>query len=200
MWLMALRKIYHFAGQRRVDQNGAGDPGHDVHIKYIELARTGHPVEQIIEDEQPTRPSQKIGNRIADQPDDADHMVGPFLVPIGRGNTHRHAEDDAEQEANRRQFERRGKDADEVGEHRPRRRKTTFKIAAQQLADIFEELLPDRLVEPELEIDALIDFRCRLLADVDSTGSIGSTRPMKKVSAARPSRVIATVSSQEPMQ
>jgi hypothetical protein len=77
----------------------------------------------------------------------------------------RHAERHADDEADGRQFERCGEKGEEVGEDRPRGGERDAEIAAQQLQHIFPELLPHRLVEPELEKYPLIDFRRRLLAD-----------------------------------
>ena len=80
-----------------------------------------------------------------------------------------------------------GKKRAEIVGNRPPGRDRRAEIAGKHLADIVEELHAERLVEAHLEPRRLVDApACARSPTTASTGSIGTTRPMKKVMASRP--------------
>ena len=80
-------------------------------------------------------------------------------------DAHRHAEQHADDDAERRHFERRRKDPLQVVGDRLAGRDRDAEIALQHVADIVDELDQQRLVEAHLDARRFVDGRRRAVAD-----------------------------------
>lgn len=101
-------------------------------------------------------------------------------------NTERHADESANQRSERRKLDRRRKCTANIDHDGIGRQDRITEIAGQDAFDIDEELLIERQVEAHFLAYTLDDMVGRAVARMASTGSIGTTRPMKKVTASRP--------------
>ena len=90
-------------------------------------------------------------HRIAEQRDRHQRLIEKAAAPDRGDRPGRHADPDGEQHGEERKLERRGKEREELAS-------STFccvasdtpKSPCSELPDVIEELLPHRLIEPEL--------------------------------------------------
>ena len=183
-----------FAGQQAVDGDHAGDRGDDVVERHIQPARCPDPTEPGVEQQQADQPQPEHRHGIAEQADEADRLVLPAAA-MGRGqHAHRHADDHADEQGQRRQFQRGREYLQQVVQHGARGDDGIAEIAVQHLHQVAPVLHGHGQVEPDLGAHPRIGLGRALSPTMASTGSIGITRPMKKVTQVSPRKVSATES------
>jgi hypothetical protein len=96
------------AGDQAVDQHKAGHRRHQPVIEDVEPAGPGNPLQSRIEEQQTDQAKPEGGDRIAEQPDDADSLVGETALAARRHDAHRHAKRHADDDADRGHLQRRG--------------------------------------------------------------------------------------------
>ena len=84
---------------------------YSIRIGDVEAARTLDPAELGVEQQQAHQAEPEDRHRIADEAEDAHDLVDQAAAPDRREDAERDAEQRADQGAERRQFERRRKDA-----------------------------------------------------------------------------------------
>ncbi len=154
-----------FAGEQAVDQDEAGHRIDDVVIADIQPPWPGDPAEVGVEDEKPDKAEPEDRDRIAEQTDDADHLILPPSLIGGGDDAERHAERNAEDRRQGGELERRREEAHDISEHRVRGQHRSAEIAVQHLGGIEVELLIERQIEAELDARALIDIGGGAIAD-----------------------------------
>ena len=92
-------------------------------------------------------------------------MVGHAALMHRGDHAHGHAERDAEQGGDARELEGRRKHAPDVLQHRVRGQHRFAEVALEHLADIDQELLPERQMQAELDLDPLVHVGRRPVAD-----------------------------------
>ena len=132
----------------RVEQIEPGDRGEGEFVADADAARAFGPSKPRVEDQQRNQAEPEDRHGIADQSDDANHLVDQCAALYGRQDPERHAEDRADDGAQRRQFDRRRKHPGDVGHDRIGRQHGAAEISGQRVLQIEEKLLVDRQVEP----------------------------------------------------
>ena len=109
------------------------------------------------DDQQQAPPEDR--HRIAGERHPHRQLVEPRTALDCGEDAGRDAEGDGEDQREGRQFEGGGEQRQEVDDHRSLGRQRHPEIALQDLADVIEVLLPDRLVEAELFLEDLVALR-----------------------------------------
>ena len=153
MWLSALAKMSQAPARAEFDQDRAGDPRH-VEVEHelvggVEPARSAHPVQLAVEDEEPDEPEPEDRHRVADEAHDPHQLVGEPSRPGGGEDARRHPEGDAEERRQGGELERGGKDPLHVLDHRLAGQERLAEVAGRRVAHVDGELHPDRAVEAE---------------------------------------------------
>ena len=138
-------------GDGGVDENDPGHGGHDAVIEDVEPTGAAHPAEAAIKDEEPDKTEPEDRHGIAEESDDAEHLIGPAVLVGRRQYAGRNAERHADADGDRREFERCGKDPHQVGQHRLRGQHRHPEIAGEQALEVDEVLDDRRLIESKLE-------------------------------------------------
>ncbi len=127
--------------------------------------RSRHPAEPGVEEQQPDQPEPERRHRVAEEADDADGLVDPGPLPVGGDQPHRHAEEDADEDAERRHLQRGREDAGEVVGHRAAGGDRHAEVAGQDVADVGGELHDQRPVEAHGDARVLVDLLGGAVAD-----------------------------------
>ena len=139
-----------FTGQQAVDRDHAGHRAHDVVEPDIQPARPADPAERGIEQQQADQAQPEHRHGIAEQGQQADHLVLPAAA-MGRGqHAHRHADHHADEQGRQRQFERRGEHLQQVLQHGVRGDDGIAEIAVHHLHQVAPVLDGQGQVEPDL--------------------------------------------------
>ncbi|MCY1234975.1 hypothetical protein D9M72_475760 [compost metagenome] len=149
----------------RVEQVEAGDRRERIFEDDVDAAGIGDPFQPRVKDEQRQERQPEDRHRVADEADDADDLVGDAAALDGGENAERHAEDGADEGAERRKLHGRREDAADVGHDGVRGRHRNAEIAGQRLADIDEELLVEGQVQPHRLARPFDDVRRRPVAE-----------------------------------
>jgi len=160
-------------GNRGIDHDDACDRINDTVIEEVDPSRSGDPVQLCVEDQQGDHAQPENRNRVPEQSDNADEMIDQGSLANGRQHTGRDTDDHAGDCCNGRQFQRCREEALDVLEHRLPGHDRTSEIAAQDISQKDQVLLPDRLVEAELQIHGIIDFLRSPVADDSDNGVVG---------------------------
>ena len=134
-----------------------------------------------VEDEQRHQAEPEDRDRMAGKADEPRDMVDELAAVDRRDDAERHAESVADTGSRRcaSSMVAGNTVSRSVGDRLPGGR-ATADVPGQDVADIGPELLPDRPVEAELLVDPLIGLPVDLRAVTASTGSAGSSRPMRR--------------------
>ena len=153
-----MREHVPFALKGAVDQDDAGAPRHDILIGDIEAARSRHPVQLAVEDEETDEAEPENRHRVAEETDDTHQMIGPAPLLRSRDHARRNADQHADQRGDRRQFEGSRKILVEIVDDALRGEHRLAQIAADDAAKVDQILLGDRTVEAHGKAGLLVDF------------------------------------------
>ncbi len=154
-----------FAGERGIDQQHAGQGLDQAVVEHIEPARPGDEIELGVEDQQADQAEPEHRHRVADQAEQADRVVDQATL-VDRGqHAHGHAEQHAQERRHGGELEGRREDARDVAQHRVGGQHRAAEVAAQDVADVDQELLPERQVQAKLDPHPLVDVGRRAIAD-----------------------------------
>jgi hypothetical protein len=179
--------------QRRVDQDHAGHVRHHVHERRGDAPRAADPSEVRVEHHEHDEPQPEVRQRVAHEAEEPHGVIRGAALPYRGCDSQRHAEQHAGNQREGGQLERGGEDALDVLDHRMPGRDRRAEISCRDVAHVIGELHRQRLVQAQPRVNLAIGLLVRLVAHGATTGSTGITRPMKKVSAASPRSVAATV-------
>ncbi len=152
-------------GEGGIDQQKPRDRRHQPVVEDIEPAGTGHPFEAGIEDQQGHHAEPEDRHGVADEAEDA-HGVIDDLPPLDRRqHAHGNAQNHADQGGQGGELQRGREEVHQVVEHRPRGLDRGAEVAGQDVGQITQVLNVDRLVEPQLQVDGIVDILRRPVAD-----------------------------------
>ncbi len=106
------------AGDDAVDEDKAGDRGDDAVVEDIDPTRAADPFQLRVEDGEPDEAEPEGRHRITEQADDADALIEPGAAAACGDDAERHADQYAEDDAERRHLQRRREDPGEILDHR----------------------------------------------------------------------------------
>ena len=144
----------------------------------------GAQLQQVVEDVDEQQPGEEDRQRHAGRRHDPAEMVDPGALLHRRQHAQRNGDDDGQDQGEQRELGRGRQAGGDLGHHRLAGGERVAEIAVQQIADIGDELLGQRLVEAELGADLRDRLRAR--------GQARRNRPPDRPAAARVSMKVTT--------